>query len=262
MKKLCSVISFFISFVVISSCANKDATKTNSLILYEDYQIIARKDVTEVNAVVFFQPNKLENDNKFFPQEITYNDNLMQLGQIENYSGPSFSLSESNGQTQLKPKKFDIDEKSIGYMITLASYTPESNFVVTDLKGNKREFRFKFEPTDFEQPNDIVLSRSKDNYIQITGQCSNDNDCSANFDAQSADFENKDLKIDFAKKQILVPAETVKKLKGTQHRITITSKTLGFINETVHAKDSIYNSSPGSNYSVIHLTDSIAKIVN
>jgi hypothetical protein len=233
--KTASRIMLALSLVITAAACSHIPYRLNlqprKPVLLQNYQIECTPVYTTVKANINFHEFATNEDT--YPQQIVFNGIPMKnepLGEPKRPEAGCPSDNEGGIELVLANPQPTPPPKRSDYSIFQQGYRKENLVTITDEDGVQQSYRIYFEPVEFEQPENVTLSRSKDNLIKLKGAGSVKGESPMfGIAPREGDVDKDLLQYDKENRTLLVPAKALKKAKRGNANFWIISGDSGAI---------------------------------
>jgi len=220
------LLTSMLSLSLSMSCgANHGAGSSNGE-LTQEYEIRGARTFMTVKASIFFRD---ENGNVSYPRRVEFNDAAMNNDYLDQSHMPHIGCpieAKKNVVTMIGRDTPRPRNDGSAFSILASGFKAENKVAITAGDGTRQVFSIDFEPVEFESPESIVLSRSKDTVVKLKGQGTG-KETSRDFiiNQQGKTADKTLLVYDREKNLLTVPARAVIGLKkGTANLELVSGK--------------------------------------
>lgn len=231
MKKFIPFLLFFC--LSTNSCSVLRQTKESldsvfsPYFLIQNYSISASRKKTYVKATVYYSQLR-ENSKQKFPSKIEFNGIEMNKGLLKyepDYASPCDETEKESDSNQIdnpeikilsvRPKTAEPTTKESDYFFVSDGYNKETTVTITNPNNKIETYQINFDPIEFETPDSVKISRSKDTLIKLKGKGSGKKE-GLKFNLTQGNgisFDEKIMEFDQSSQTIKIPAKLLKQFK-------------------------------------------------
>lgn len=182
--------------------------------LIQHYEIQSTRNNTVISGTVKFRVFKYSKD--FYPQMVKFNDQPMQ-NKFPDRDWEDFGGCSKDNKNLLRviarEDYIPQADKSV-FSLIQKGYENKNKIDIYDEDGELFSYSIYFEPIKFKQPDQIVLSRSQDNTVELIGIGSLDNLPSFGIGQKGNSVDEESFKYDKKNNVLHIPARSLTNLSN------------------------------------------------
>jgi len=200
---------------------------SHSIVPSQRYSIRGTKNYTAVEAEVSY--HHLQGDTKVsYPRSVEFNGTLMKNEPLDASKEIEGGCPRDESLPAIAYAPSPVGKST--YTLVQEGYKTENEVVVTGESGERLENSITFKPVEFAQPNEIVLSRSRDNLIKLRGKLTPKDDA-PDVGIRQGDrlADGTAIRYDREADVLRVPAKALRKLRRGRADFWLTSSEGGLL---------------------------------